>query len=161
MPLQASHWPWRQRCRFPPYYPPRHGPGAGGGGGLRARDQAFSLHGPGGFAPSLALDCTCPAQIAQRLLAEWEGGPAFPRPQPTPSSLSQPPLSTTGWLAGVLPPCLAEHTTPGCSKLSCFLQFPLGMPQDSQTCSWGRGPQDGWISMEESGALVTPAPPRI
>lgn len=95
-----------------------------------------SLSGPGLHLPSTDSS-------GSETLVEWEGGPAFPRPQPTPSSLSQPPLSTMGWLAGVLSPRLAEHTTPGCSKLSCFSSFPWGCPRTPRPAAGGGAPRMG------------------
>lgn len=121
------------RLCVPPHYPPSL---SRWGGGWLARDQHFSLQGPGDRAPSQALDCGC-TNVSPGL-EPWDraevdrgrgfskGGPtpspqltllpSFPAPIPPPVDSPHLPHHLLGWLVPC--PCLAEGTTPGCSSLA-------------------------------------------
>lgn len=119
----------------------------GGGGGLPARDQAFSLHGPGGFAPSLALDCTCPAQIAQDQRLWWSGkeGQLSPGPSPPPPlfpSPRSPPRA--GWPVFCLP---AWQNTPLLgAQSSAVSPVSPGDAPGLPDLQLGEGPP-GWVDL--------------
>lgn len=142
-----------------PHYPPSQ---SWWGGGWLARDQHFSLQGPGDRAPSQALDCGC-TNVSPGL-EPWErvqvdrgrgfskGGPA-PSPQltllpsfsaPIPPPWIHPTCPTICW-AGLYP-AHAWQKAPllGAQAWPASHQFPLGMSEGLPDLQLGEGPL-GWV----------------